>query len=534
MKKTILSILTLLLISTLDICSQVTQQWVKRYPFVQNLQGSAVATVMDAQGNLYVIGSAEDEAAQYIDYTITIKYDCFGNMLWSKRFYGFNTTRPRNIAIDAQCNVYITGGANRYLYGQKDFFTIKYTSTGQEEWIRYYAGVANSTDEASHIVIDENNNIYVAGESANYSAAVVKYAPSGNVLWEKSFAESSLISLVGGLHVDSENNLVITGLKGDVVSAALKLNPNGDILWSNLFTNYYNAGSGNNASILDENDNIYLFGNSEVNSDRHFCFTVKYTPGGSIEWYRVYQASQLNHTQSIGASIASNRSGGVYVAGFCGGTMGMGAVDFFVVNYSNLGDSIWVKKYSNGAINYLRGMNSDASGNVYVAGMLTLPGGASWGTVKFNSSGTFQWMASYPGEESCTHVQINEQGDVYVTGTNFLGIGTSDITTIKYSPQFTGIQPVSNEIPNQYSLSQNYPNPFNPATNIKFQIPKAGFVNLIVYDALGREVSTLVNEQLNPGTYGIDWNASNYPSGVYYYKLIAGRFSETKKMILMK
>jgi len=71
-------------------------------------------------------------------------------------------------------------------------------------------------------------------------------------------------------------------------------------------------------------------------------------------------------------------------------------------------------------------------------------------------------------------------------------------------------------------------------TNIKFQIPDLSYVKLIILDILGREVETLVNEQLNPGTYEVGWDASNYPSGVYYYKLAAADYTETKKMILIK
>ena len=97
-----------------------------------------------------------------------------------------------------------------------------------------------------------------------------------------------------------------------------------------------------------------------------------------------------------------------------------------------------------------------------------------------------------------------------------------------------GIQPVSNEIPNQFSVSQNYPNPFNPKSNIKFQIAKSGEVKLMIFDVLGREVTTLVNERLNPGTYEVIWDASSYPSGVYFYKLITNDYSETRKMVLVK
>lgn len=97
-----------------------------------------------------------------------------------------------------------------------------------------------------------------------------------------------------------------------------------------------------------------------------------------------------------------------------------------------------------------------------------------------------------------------------------------------------GIGSISNEIPREYKLYQNYPNPFNPATKIQFALPKSSFAKLVVYDALGRELETLVSEQLNAGTYEADWSADKFSSGVYFYKLVAGEFTETKKMVLIK
>jgi photosystem II stability/assembly factor-like uncharacterized protein len=103
-----------------------------------------------------------------------------------------------------------------------------------------------------------------------------------------------------------------------------------------------------------------------------------------------------------------------------------------------------------------------------------------------------------------------------------------------------GIKPISSEVPKSFLLSQNYPNPFNPSTKISFSIPlnKGGLrglsARLVIYDLLGREVTTLVNEQLKPGTYEAEWDGTNYPSGVYFYKLSTDEFSETKKMVLLK
>lgn len=97
-----------------------------------------------------------------------------------------------------------------------------------------------------------------------------------------------------------------------------------------------------------------------------------------------------------------------------------------------------------------------------------------------------------------------------------------------------GISVVNSEMPVNYSLHQNYPNPFNPISKIKFEIPKLTDVKIIVYDLLGREVATLVNELLKPGTYEVNFDGSNFASGIYFYSLITDDFSETKKMVLMK
>ena len=100
---------------------------------------------------------------------------------------------------------------------------------------------------------------------------------------------------------------------------------------------------------------------------------------------------------------------------------------------------------------------------------------------------------------------------------------------------FTGIQNTNSEVPSVYSLEQNYPNPFNPVTNIKFGLPKNSQVTLKIFDLLGREVAVLVNNQnLASGNYTFDFNAANIPSGIYFYRLSAGDFSDVKKMTLIK
>jgi hypothetical protein len=91
-----------------------------------------------------------------------------------------------------------------------------------------------------------------------------------------------------------------------------------------------------------------------------------------------------------------------------------------------------------------------------------------------------------------------------------------------------------NEIPSKFHLSQNYPNPFNPTTTIGFDLPKSADVRLIVYDILGRKVATLLNKKITPGRYEVEWNAEEYPGGIYFYRLAASGHGSVKKMLLVK
>lgn len=116
---------------------------------------------------------------------------------------------------------------------------------------------------------------------------------------------------------------------------------------------------------------------------------------------------------------------------------------------------------------------------------------------------------------------------------NYIFAGASNVWRRELS-EITKTEYGNSDITYKFSLSQNYPNPFNPVTNIKYQISNTKFVSLKVFDVLGKEIETLVNEKQSAGTYEVNWNASTYPSGVYFYRLVTDGFTDTKKMILLK
>ncbi|MEJ2194691.1 MAG: T9SS type A sorting domain-containing protein [Ignavibacteriaceae bacterium] len=118
---------------------------------------------------------------------------------------------------------------------------------------------------------------------------------------------------------------------------------------------------------------------------------------------------------------------------------------------------------------------------------------------------------------------------------SFIGIPAFFLPGLKTEiiDQPTAIKEPSTQL-NNYSLYQNYPNPFNPSTKIEFRIAESGYVSLKIYDILGNEIATLLNDEKPAGAYQVEWNAEGFSSGMYFYELVAGKMKETRKMILMK
>ncbi|MCX6157243.1 MAG: T9SS type A sorting domain-containing protein [Ignavibacteriae bacterium] len=176
------------------------------------------------------------------------------------------------------------------------------------------------------------------------------------------------------------------------------------------------------------------------------------------------------------------------------------------------------------------------------------------------------WIPKNAGIVNSAIMALRVQGNIVIAGTgngvykssnygtNWISIGLSNMSLTSFAcnyeylfastvynsiwrrplSEIIGINNISTETPSKYSLAQNYPNPFNPITNIKFSIVNSGDVKLVVYDIQGREVQTLVNESLKPGTYEAAFDGSMLTSGVYFYKLMTNGFTETKRMVLIK
>ncbi len=173
--------------------------------------------------------------------------------------------------------------------------------------------------------------------------------------------------------------------------------------------------------------------------------------------------------------------------------------------------------------------NFHCDGITYVSGSIHSMRTGGWAITDRN----FSIMTSIGTNQTMTINGTFNQSGSEVSGTysaNTYGTICSGV----WGPIMSSIDSEGNKIPTNYFLSQNYPNPFNPTTEIQFGIPKDVFVSLHVYNILGKKIAELVNKQLSPSTYSVNFDASDLPNGTYFYKFQAGDFTQTKKMILMK
>jgi hypothetical protein len=147
-----------------------------------------------------------------------------------------------------------------------------------------------------------------------------------------------------------------------------------------------------------------------------------------------------------------------------------------------------------------------------------------WGVV----SASFVYCAGRPGIKIWVPA-----GSYNTTSSRPLDV-FSDTCMTGCITSLTGLNNNNNEIPRDYALKQNFPNPFNPVTKINYELPITDYVKLVIYDMLGKQVSLLVDKEQLPGIYNVLWDASDYPSGVYFYSIETGKFKDTKKMVLVK
>lgn len=616
----------------------VQQAWVARYngPANNNDYGQAIA--VDDSGNVYVTGRSFGTTTGQ-DYA-TIKYNTEGVQQWVVRYNGPNNGADlaNAIAVDHIGNVYVTGQSSG-IGTFADYGTVKYNSSGVQQWAVHYNDPGNGYDFASSIAVDDSGYVYVTGDAGgNY--ATVKYSPSGVQQWAAVYnGPANGDDWAYDVIVDDSGYVYVTGYSAGILNAfpfendyaTIKYNSSGVQQWVARYNDSENGTDNAYTLALDDSGNVYVTGTSILTWQNSEYSTVKYNSSGVQQWEAHYDGPVPGTGSDNGYAIALDDSGNVYVTGDSHGVTS--DQDMATVKYNSSGQQVWVARYNGPGNGYDEAIHIavDAYDYIYVMGSVTGLGTmGDYAVVKYNSSGAQQWVATYNGPADSVDcafaMAIDNSDNIYVTGWS-QGIGTGyDYATVKFTQtpvpveltsfdanvkdnkiflswstatetnnqgfdiersqkseagsqswdkigfvqgngtttkqetysfvdknissgtyyyrlkqidlngtySYSKVIEVNVNVPAQFSLSQNYPNPFNPGTTIKFSIPKEANVSLSIYNVLGQKVAQLVNSKLEKGNYTYHWDASKFASGIYLYELRTSSFISIKKMLLLK
>jgi hypothetical protein len=514
--------------------SQVTTSWVVRYDGPVSGEDILTSMVVDIYGNVYVTGWSY--GIHYEDYA-TIEYDTEGNELWVARY-----NHPYNggdcalaLAVDSSSNVYVTGLAkSAYAIG-----TIKYDGNGNVIWENIHEP-PYWDNHGTDIAVDAYGNIYVAAFCVNPEAEykLIKYDDIGNITWERSYSPPYIEFPV--LAIDNQNNVFIAGASWRNYPSAeyivIKYDETGTELWRKFYNDSTDSIDFVNAIVVDDSGNVYVTGQSMGIASGYDYATIKYDIDGSQLWVARYNGSG-NDDDRANAIIVDNL-GNLYVTGISDG-------DYATVKYDSAGSEQWVATYDGlgNGLDEACSIVLDDSNNIYITGKSGGSGtGYDYATIKYDSAGIEQWVVRYDGlgngSDEAYSIALDSFNNVYVAGKS-MGSGTDyDFATIKYE-QVTA----TNEeiVLDQISFMHNYPNPFNPSTTITFSLTTESteHTELVINNLKGQKVKQLVNEQLPTGQHSVTWNGTDekgnsVSSGIYFYELESGKFSETKRMLLLK
>ena len=378
-------------------------------------------------------------------------------------------------------------------------------------------------------------------QSGPYNNFILAFENKGTNLFTGSYG--------GGVYISSDNGInwiaVTPGLTNWYVSSltvsgnilfagtddGVFLTTNNGTLWTHkgLSGKYvqviladgaglYAGTFGDGAFFSSNNGTSWTEINNGLNSDYVICIVVKDTMifagtyGGGI-------FKSTNH--GVGWTSVNNgltnmdfRSLALIDTNLFAGTYGGGV--FLSKNYGNS----WTAT-NNGLNNKIILPMTTSGTNLFA--------GTSGGGVFLSTDYGSNWSAINSGLTNLGIAALKVMGAKIFAGTVNTGIWRRPLSEV-----ITGVERETNNTPNKFFLYQNYPNPFNSTTKISFSIPEDSFVRLKIFDALGREITTLISDQLITGEYSKDWDAAALTSGTYFYQLLAGNYKQTRKMILLR
>lgn len=559
--------------------------WTSRYKYPNSSSSLGTSLDFDNAGNIYVCGRAYLPGSG--GDALLVKFNNNGVFQWSTIYNSqFNEIDYYTDLTVLEDGSICAGGnlADSNLFGRG--LINKYNSQGILQWT-----IIDQTLSINQIKSDGLNNIYVGANTyiGNIRRpGIVKYNKHGIMQWYRYHAQS--YESFEDLKIQNCLNIYVAFLGFQVgfvsYSGILKYNSNGVLKWevtkpSLMYDTTYGIGS--NILSLDNSHNIYMATAGINNPSYNDYNTVKYsqtlyTVSGQVTYRDNNQPVERGFVKALyydesTASIVTVDSTSIQPGGYY--TLSNIPPDTLdIMFYQNDDQPEFVPTY------YVSTIDWRLASKIYATQNLTNIDGQVYRIV--NQNGPYN-ISGHTYLNSTVDAPLLPLNDVIIyvmnpsTRSIYVKYGISNISgtysaanlpagsysmiahRMGFAPvsqsvtitnsnlqnidfifgDLVGIEPVNHEIPSSFKLYQNYPNPFNPETEIKFDLPKAQRVKIILYDVLGREMNKLVDEELKAGTYNIKWNGSNFASGIYFYRLetdpeTGSGFIQTKKMLLIK
>jgi hypothetical protein len=542
----------------------------------------AVCIIQTTDNGYAISGYTVPYGSTYYNMVI-VKLDTSGSIQWCRSIDRSNYEYATSINQTSDGGYILAGMSATGGVFTSDMFIVKLSSSGTYQWSKTYGG---SHDEIAYSIIQTSDGGYAfAGYTNSYGPYnvfyILKIDSTGILQWSRLIEETGTGSAVYSVIQTTDGGFAMAGGftptgTGNYDMYIVKLNSSGSIQWTRTVGG---TGDENANSIIQTSDGGFVAaGNTNsYGTGNYDMYIVKLNSSGTLQWSKTYGGSSVENAYSIIKS-----SGGGFVIAGQTASFGAGGDDIYLVKTDSLGNTCGNSTSPSSLYGVSGTLNTPTVSVVtqnptvttptYITGAggiltticivgippaptLVSPPNGSYNqpsTVRFiwNKS---QYAVSYRIQIALdslfgnfvvndtlsdstivvANLQVNKYYWWHVNAKNVYGI--SPYSAIwKFGTFPVGVKEINTDIPDRFNLYNNYPNPFNPVSKIKFDIAKTGNVKLIIYDVLGRELATLVNEQLKPGTYEAEFDGSNYPSGIYFYRLETPEFTNTKKMVLIK
>jgi len=397
-----------------------------------------------------------------------------------------------------------------------NLFIFSFSNNINAQWVN----VSNGLGSENVLSLASNGNNIIAG--TNFSGVYV--STNNGESWIQTSLDSGLVQAVA---IDGNTYFAGTRITPGPPYGSLYISTNNGLSWTQNALNNYTINA------IWANGNIIYVGTS-ANTPTGFFKSINY----GVSW-----ANHINfpvYSLAVNGNTVYAGTGPLYISTNNGASWTTTNLNNHVIHGLGLnGNTVFAgtagagtyRSTNNGANFTLTTLNVNVWANFAVSGDNIFAASKAldpYNGVYVSNNNGLNWTKRNEGLDVDLLIS-----SISISG-NYIFIGSRRGVHRRPLGELIGIKTISSEIPSSFSLSQNYPNPFNPATKIIFDLKNSGLVKFVVFDMFGKEVKTLVNEKLSAGSYLTEFDGSGLTSGVYFYKIEIGDYSEVKKMILLK